>query len=80
VQAGPVTVHRDNGVTESGEFYIHVHRGGYSTTSSAGCQTVHPDQWPAFIALVESEMQRHGGGLPIDKLTIPYALTERAAT
>jgi hypothetical protein len=79
VQAGPVTVHRDNGVTESGEFYIHVHRGGYSTTSSAGCQTVHPDQYDAFLALVEEEMLRHGGGLPIEKLTIPYVLTERSA-
>lgn len=77
VQAGPVTVRRDNGVTESGEFYIHVHRGGYSTTSSEGCQTIHPDQWAAFISLVESEMLRHGGGLPIEKLTIPYLLTER---
>jgi hypothetical protein len=79
VQAGPVVVHRDNGVTESGEFYIHIHRGGYTTTSSAGCQTIHPDQWPAFIALVSAEMERHGGGLPLEKLTIPYALTEREA-
>jgi len=77
VQAGPVTVHRDNGVTESGEFYIHIHRGGYSTTSSAGCQTVHPDQYDAFLELTIAEMLRHGAGLPIEKLTIPYALTER---
>jgi hypothetical protein len=71
VQAGAVTVSRDNGVTESGEFYIHIHRGGYSTTSSEGCQTLHPDQWDAFFALVTGEMQRY------HVATIPYLLTER---
>jgi hypothetical protein len=40
---------------------------------------VHPDQYDAFLALVEEEMLRHGGGLPIEKLTIPYVLTERGA-
>lgn len=73
VQAGPVTVRRDNGLRESGEFYIHIHRGGYRTTSSEGCQTIFPDQWDEFFALVQGEMRRHG------LVTIPYCLTERAA-
>lgn len=71
VQAGDVTVRRDNGVVESGEFYIHIHRGGHSTTSSEGCQTIAPSQWDEFYTLVAKEMafyQLH---------TIPYVLTER---
>lgn len=71
VQAGPVTVLRDDGLRESGEFYIHIHRGGYRSTSSEGCQTIFPDQWDAFFTLVKSEMQRHG------VVTLPYCLTQR---
>lgn len=71
VQAGDVRVSRDNGVVEEGEFYIHIHRGGNTTTGSEGCQTIPPGQWDAFFALVESEMKRYSVE------TIPYALTER---
>lgn len=60
VQAAPVTVLRDGGRTESGWFGINIHRGGRTTTSSLGCQTVPPDQWEAFISLVRSEMKRAG--------------------
>lgn len=71
VQAGPVTLTRDNGVTESGEFYIHIHKGGYNVTSSEGCQTIYPAQWQEFYDLVRSEMKR------ADVRTIPYVLTVR---
>lgn len=52
---------------------INIHKGGYNTTSSLGCQTIYPSQWEAFIALVYSEMDRAG------QKTIPYLLTEDLA-
>lgn len=58
VQAGPVTVMRGDG-EETGRFAINIHRGGNTTTSSEGCQTLPPAQWPAFIALVEAELKRN---------------------
>ncbi|WP_439471319.1 hypothetical protein [Brevundimonas sp.] len=50
--AGKVTVVRDglDGAYErTGYFGINIHRGGNTTTSSEGCQTIPPDQWPRFI-------------------------------
>lgn len=44
----------------AGWFGINHHRGGKQNTSSLGCQTLPPEQWPAYIALVLSEMKRHG--------------------
>jgi len=49
---------------------INIHKGGLRTTSSEGCQTIHPTQWSAFVALVYSEMARAG------QKTIPYLLVE----
>lgn len=78
VQAAPVTVSRDpqkpgnKPVTDTGLFGINIHRGSYGGTSSLGCQTIHPDQWPAFIALVQEQLRRFG------QKTIPYLLTEHA--
>jgi len=73
VQAGPVTVQRDDGKRETGWFGINIHRGGYTTTSSEGCQTIWPEQWDAFRELVKSEMRR------FNMSTITYALTEFSA-
>jgi lysozyme len=74
VQAGPVTVLRGYGEglahQETGYFGINIHRGGHTTTSSEGCQTIPPGQWGAFIALVEEEMKR------CNVKTVPYLLVE----
>jgi lysozyme len=72
VQAGEVTVIRDDEGSDKGYFGINIHRGSYGSTSSLGCQTIFPDQWPAFIALVQSEMKRAG------QKTIPYLLVENS--
>lgn len=39
---------------------INIHRGGRTTTSSEGCQTIHPDQWDSFYLLTRTEMKRAG--------------------
>jgi len=69
-QASDVVVHRDSKVgngkplgngrfkdSSSKRFWINLHRGGRSTTSSAGCQTVPVKQWDHFYSLVLSEMK-----------------------
>lgn len=72
IQAAPVKVTRDNGVTEVGEFAIEIHKGGYNTTGSEGCQTIYPDQYDEFLGLWKSEMKEYGLS------TIDYLLAEDA--
>ena len=53
-QAGDVTVIRDGHTQPYTDtpprprMWIDIHRGGRNTTSSEGCQTIHPDYWDAF--------------------------------
>ena len=63
-QAAPVTVIRDGrpDYEETGWFGINIHRRGWGSTSSLGCQTIPPDQWKSFITLVRSELKRYGKG------------------
>ena len=71
VQASDVTVIRDDVGSDTGRFGINIHKGGYNTTGSLGCQTIYPDQWLVFISLVKNKMNEH-------KIkTIPYLLTEQ---
>jgi lysozyme len=45
-------VMRDGHAGKSDGIAINIHKGGYSTTSSAGCQTIHPDQWDEFHSML----------------------------
>ena len=72
VQADVVRVSREGSdKLDAGFFGINIHKGGYTTTSSEGCQTIYPDQWDDFITCVKREMNR------CHVTTIPYVLTER---
>lgn len=71
-QAAPVTVMRDNEGPDTGYFGINIHRGGYNTTSSEGCQTIFPAQWDAMRELVYGEIKRLG------MKSFPYCLVEEA--
>ena len=78
-QAAPVTVIRDPDppahtapFEDTGLFGINIHKGGFTTTGSEGCQTIFPDQWLSFQTLVYSEMDRSG------QATVPYILVENA--
>lgn len=72
-QYGRVTVLRDGRPdtdTAAAPFYIDIHKGGYNTTSSLGCQTIHPDQWIDFLTNVETLMAKNRQQI------IPYCLIE----
>jgi len=65
-----VKVARDGQLgTDEGLFGINIHRGGENTTSSEGCQTLPPNQWDSFRALVVGELHRAG------QSRFPYLLT-----
>lgn len=59
VQAARVTVRRDGVGDDTGWFGINIHRGENSTTSSIGCLTIPPAQWPEFIGAVKREMRKY---------------------
>jgi lysozyme len=59
-RGGPVRVMRDAAVPypDVGNHGINIHRGGYYTTSSLGCQTVPPEQWGEFYGLASDAARR----------------------
>lgn len=73
-QYGNVTVIRDGMGEETDRperrFWINIHKGGYGTTSSLGCQTIYPEQWDLFLDNVEQQLKKHNQEI------IPYALIE----
>lgn len=62
----PVT--RDGQAGDKWGIAINIHRGGYNTTSSEGCQTIYPPQWLPFQVLTYAEMDRY------KQTRIPYVL------
>ena len=59
-EALPVTRDGEDGRSKRDGVAINIHKGGYNTTSSEGCQTIYPPEWPAFHALVHMELKRAG--------------------
>ncbi len=77
-RAGKVTVTRDGrkeSYKDTGEFGINIHCGSFHGTSSLGCQTLHPDQWPSFIALATDLARRYHGD-KWKQVVIPYVLLD----
>lgn len=74
-RVAPVTVNRDGGKQETGMFGINIHRGGFNSTSSEGCQTFSPPNWIKFFPLAEAEARRLWGK-DYAKRTVGYALIE----
>lgn len=63
-----LVVTRDGQPSTSKGIAINIHKGGYNSTSSLGCQTVYPPQWEGFQKLTYAEMDRNSQKL------IPYIL------
>lgn len=51
-------------------FWINIHDGGFTTTSSEGCQTLLKEQWPAFNESLKDQLTRAG------QTRFPYLLIE----
>jgi lysozyme len=73
-----VTVVRDGQGEQTGMFGINIHKGGNTTTSSEGCQTLPPTQWNAFYELAKSEWIRAYGDA-WNRAVVPYLLLDNVS-
>lgn len=64
----PVTRDGQKGIYKG--IAINIHKGGVNTTSSAGCQTVYPDQWLEFKSRTDQALDAEG------QKKLPYLLIE----
>ncbi|WP_306257648.1 lysozyme [Pararhizobium sp. IMCC21322] len=71
-QDSECTVNRDGTGEDTGIFWINLHRGGLTGTSSAGCQTIPPHQWNEFRTLLNTLLERYG------QETFQYVLLDEA--
>lgn len=65
-----VPVTRDGQSGDKIGIALNIHKGGYRTTGSLGCQTLSPADWDDFIELVYDEMDAFG------QKQIPYCLID----
>lgn len=70
-----IKVHRDGkpGIHEdsvTSPFWINIHDGGFTTTSSEGCQTLPKEQWPEFNKSLKGELKKY------NQIKFPYLLIE----
>ena len=73
---GKVEVLRDGKKNvDSGMFGINIHKGGFKTTSSLGCQTIPPAQWDRFY-LTAKRLFTNYFGSNWNKESVTYILIE----
>ncbi|WP_293008661.1 hypothetical protein [Nitrosomonas sp.] len=79
-RAGTVTVIRDGDppYPDTGNFGINIHRGGYTKTSSLGCQTIPPEQWDEFYYQASDAAKKLWGSAWKSKV-VAYVLLENKA-
>ena len=75
-RGGVVTVLRDQKGEDTGMFGINIHKGGFTVTSSLGCQTLPPSQWEDFILKAQKYASRYIGTNWRAKSNYPYILLE----
>lgn len=75
-RGGPVTVSRDGGKVETGNFGINIHKGGINGTSSLGCQTIPVIQWREFYDKAVILAHKYYGDAFKSKKDYSYVLLE----